>query len=386
MAVGAGLRMRGHEVILHDGPLENLPLGYEGYGFGPTEPEYPHAVGAAKRVKLHNPGSHIVLGGPYASVGRDKLSGEFDSVVVGDGEIVAHEAFTSNAKVVVGEERDLAEYPLPDRTLVDLRSYNFTMLGKPTTTLMSSRGCPYRCGFCCKTQKRVRLQEAGRVIEEINILQDNFGYDSIAFPEDVFILNRDRTERVCRHLRNQGIQWRCLVRADLIAKRGVRFVKMMRDSGCVGVGIGVESGSEKILQIIEKDESVTVMRQAIKMLKSVGIWTKGFFIVGLPGENEETLADTDSFLAEVQLDDIDCKIFQPYPGSPIHDNPEEYDIGWKYVPLGGRYYKGRPTEYHGSVYTSALTNQRIVEAWVELERKYKSWGKGNAEMMEVACG
>ena len=75
----------------------------------------------------------------------------------------------------------------------------------------------------------------------------------------------------------------------------------------------------------------------------------------------------------MQLDDIDCKIFQPYPGSPIYDHKERYDIDWDAIPLEYTFYKGRPGEYYGNVRTSALSSERIVEAWKYFESTYKDW-------------
>jgi radical SAM superfamily enzyme YgiQ (UPF0313 family) len=135
----------------------------------------------------------------------------------------------------------------------------------------------------------------------------------------------------------------------------------------------VESGSDTILRGINKAETTDQMRAAIALCKDRGLYVKAFFIVGLPGESAETLAETDQFLREVQLDDIDCKIFQPYPGSPIYDHKERYDIDWDVTPLEYSFYKGRPGEYYGNIRTSKLTSQDIVDAWKYFEETYKDW-------------
>jgi radical SAM superfamily enzyme YgiQ (UPF0313 family) len=109
------------------------------------------------------------------------------------------------------------------------------------------------------------------------------------------------------------------------------------------------------------------------MLKARGLFVKGFFIVGLPGESEQTLAETEAFLKEVKLNDIDCKIFQPYRGSPIYDHKERYDIHWEPMPLEYTFYKGRPGEYYGNISTSSLSKERIVAAWEHFEQNYKDW-------------
>jgi len=371
MAVGAGLKQAGRDVVIYDGDLEQLPLDYSHYGFGPTSPEYPHALDCLHRIKDANPSARVVIGGPHVTLSRDR--GDFDCMVIGDGEFAAHDAFFSSASGIRAVDLPLDEYPIPDRTLVDIRSYSFRLHDRPATTVMGSRGCPFRCAFCCKNHHRVRLNSTERMIEEIRILHDQFGYDAIAFPEDIFILNKRRTREVCEFLKQEGIIWRCLVRADLIVRYGEAFIDTMVDSGCVGVGIGIESGSNTILENIHKGETAEQMREAITLLKSRGMFVKGFFIVGLPGESEETLAETERFLQDMRLDDIDCKIFQPYPASPIYDNRDQYDIQWEAIPLEYTFYKGVPGEYYGNISTSALSNERIVEAWKYFEQTYKDW-------------
>jgi radical SAM superfamily enzyme YgiQ (UPF0313 family) len=374
MAVGAGLKRDGHDVVIYDGEIEQLPLDYDHYGFGPTSPEYPHAVDCLHRIREANPLARVVVGGPHVTLQHRQCQGHgFDCLVVGDGEKAASRAFEGDEKLIVAESLPLDEYPIPDRTLVDIKNYRFQLHDRPATTVMGSRGCPYQCGFCCKNHNRVKLNSAERMIEEIGMLHDQFGYDAVAFPEDIFILDKRRTSKVCAFLKSKGIIWRCLVRADLILRYGREFIDMMVNSGCVGVGLGIESGSNTILKNINKGETAEQMRNAVALLKSCGMFVKGFFIVGLPGENEDTLAETDAFLREVQLDDIDCKIFQPYPSSPICDNPEQYDIQWEATPLEYTYYKGVPGEYYGNISTSALSNERIVEAWKYFERTYKDW-------------
>ncbi|MBU2685858.1 MAG: B12-binding domain-containing radical SAM protein [Gammaproteobacteria bacterium] len=371
LAVGAGLKQSGHEVVVYDGEIELLPMDYAYYGFGPTSPEYPAAVDCLHRIKSVNPSARVVIGGPHVTLTRTR--DDFDCMVIGDGELAAHEAFASDVSEVVAADLPLDQYPIPDRSLVDIKSYNFRLHNRKTTSVVGSRGCPWACAFCSKNHNRVRMNSATRIIEEIGILYEQFGYDAIAFPEDIFILDKKRTAEVCRFMKQRGIIWRCLVRADLIIKYGHDFIDMMVDSGCVGVGMGMESGSNTILRNINKRETVEQLLEAVQMLRSRGAFIKGFFIVGLPGENEETLAETEAFLSKARLDDVDIKIFQPYPASPIYDHPERYDVRWQTIPLEYTFYKGLPGEYYGNVSTSALSTERIIEAWKYFEQTYKDW-------------
>jgi len=147
------------------------------------------------------------------------------------------------------------------------------------------------------------------------------------------------------------------------------MASLMKESGCVEVGIGVESGSDTILKNVQKVETVEDIEGGIKTLRAAGIRVKAFFIVGLPGENKETLAETEQFLDRVPLDDVDFTIYSVYPGSPVHDNPQDYDIQWE----GTAHFKGIPGQYKSTVRTKALSEEEIVDARDYLESKFKRW-------------
>lgn len=373
LAVGTYLKQLGHDVVIHDGPLDSVPLDFEYYGLGPTIAEYSSAVNVLKTLKAISPSPKVVVGGPYATINPDIcLRDGFDCVVQGDGESSVEEAFLGQAKVLRGEEAPLDTYPIIDRSLIDVHSYKYLLGDKVATTVMSSQGCPFKCAFCCKNYKTVRLRSVEHVTAELDYLQREYGYTAIAFPDDLFILDRKRTERMCEVLAERGITWRCLVRGDLIVKYGKEFVEMMRQSGCTDVGMGVESGSNKMLRIINKGESIETIREAVWILKNADIRVKGFFILGLPSEDKDSIQATNRFLAEAQLDDVDVKIYQPYKGTPIWDNRHLYDIKWMECDdYSKMFYKGKKGEYYGTVYTSKISNEEIYDAWVEMESKYK---------------
>jgi radical SAM superfamily enzyme YgiQ (UPF0313 family) len=359
--------------MIYDGPISLLPISFDYYGVGPTTPEYGSALKIKDRIKALNPESKIIIGGAYATLEPEQCVADgFDCVVVGDGEVVSDIAFRADSQILYAPEMSLDDYPIPDRSLLNIRGYEYLLNDRPATTIVTGRGCPFHCAFCCKNHDSVRLLSAEKAIAEIDYLHDQLGYDALAFPEDIFILNKKRAETIFAHLKKRGIISRCLVRADVITKHGTDFVKTMADSGCTGVGIGIESGSDTILKNINKGESIDTIKKAIRMIKNIGIYVKGFFIVGLPGESKKTILETKAFLKEMQLDDVDIKIFQPYPGSPIWDNKEAYDIHWKDNPnYDNLFYKGRPGEYFGSVQTSHLTTRQIYDEWVSLESEFK---------------
>jgi len=343
MAVGTWLKSKGHDVDIYDGC--DIPMNYTHYGLGPTTPEYPYAKKILKDIRKLNPSARVIIGGPHATVNPEECWNDgFDNVFEGG----------------------LDDYPIIDRTLVDIKSYKYFINGNLATTVMTSFGCPYNCAFCCKTYDAVKMRSAEDVIEEIKYLHNDFGYKAIMFFDDIFILNKDRTEKICQCLKELGITWRCFVRGDLILRHGEAFVKMMAESGCAEVGMGIESGSDKILQAINKGETVDTIKTAIEMLKDEGIRVKGFFIIGLPGESADTIRETQVFLKDVDLDDKDLTIFQPYSGSDIWKCRDAYDIGWDDLDYKKMFYKGRQGEYQSFVWTSTLSADDIVKARFEL--------------------
>ena len=312
--------------------------------------------------------ARVAIGGPHAEANpKECLTDGFDVVVTGDGENITADTFETDGVVDLGNELFIDEYPIPDRDLLDVRSYRYKIAGRDATTLMTAKGCPYACGFCAKIGNRVRYYSVDRVGQEITDLHDRWGYDALMFFDDTFIVGKERAMQICSTLRRLGMVWRCLVRGDLVVRHGQEFVNVMAKSGCVEVAIGVESASDKILKIIHKGESVSVIRTAIEMLRRAGIRVKGLFIVGLPGEDHDSLAKTRQFVEIVPMNDADFTVYQPYRGSPIWENRQRYDVIWSDSSLRHRHYKGRSGEYKSSVRTSALTEIDIVKARDDLQ-------------------
>jgi len=366
--------LKNHDVMVYDGPMGQIPMDFEAYGLGPSVTEYSYAKEAKDLIRKHNPEARIVIGGPHATLNQNEcLNDGFDCVVIGDGEPVVEEAFKNKWTLLQfgGEDRNLDDYPIIDRSFINLKDYEYIIDGKSTAPIVSSKGCPFRCGFCSRVYNTVRMRSPQHVIQEINYLHFDLGYDAVMFFDDTFIVNRNRVYSISSYLKRLGMKWRCLLRGDLIVKYGTEFVKMLADNNCVEVGMGIESGSDKILSIIHKGESTSTIKKAIRLLKDHGIRVKGFFILGLPGEDKETLEETELFVAEVGLDDMDFSIFKPYSGSDIYANPSDYDIQWDDMDYSETFYKGNGRDKGGNIRTSKLSHEEIVSEMYRLEAKYK---------------
>lgn len=364
--VAASLLDKGYEVVVHDGKIEEIPEGYDVYGISATSPQFQLAEQARSLIKRRNGKTRVIIGGPHAGSDHESCKA-FDGVVIGDGEVAAF--------LAVGYKTKLVECPIerlyhPARHLIDLKSYKYKIDGRLATTIMTSRGCPYSCAFCCQLN-RFNTFPSEFVREELMDLINNYGYKAFMFFDDLFILQKQRLRDILHGI--EDIIWRGFSRADAIVRNGVDMLKFMADSGCREIGMGLETGSDKILKIVNKKETIDTYKKAIEMIHSQGIRIKGFLIVGLPSESPETIQETCDFLEAVKLDDLDISIYQPLKKSHVYDNKQQYDIFWDNIDLGKSWYKGTPGEYTAQIRTSALSSDDILKARDMLEARFKKW-------------
>lgn len=347
-------------------------------GFYSNTPQFPTAMRLAREIRKRNLARKplYVIGGPHVSGKPEDAAGEFDVVVAGEGErafldvVRAHEAGRVPDPVVrLPYIENISELPFPDRDLIDIRSYRYYLDGRLTTTVLTSRGCPFGCNFCANNAwgKSLRLRTPENVYQELKLLKERYGYGAFMFFDDTMTVNRKRMEGICSLLKELDIIYRCFIRSDTV-DRGI--LEAMKGSGCVEVGVGIESGSPRILKIVNKGETVERNMEAVKLCRAAGLRVKGFFIVGLPGENEESLRETIAFLEEADLDDLDVTVYTPYPGSAIYRDKKRFDIEFQ-DDYAHAWFKGRPGNYTTKVSTKALSSADILRYRDLIEKKFK---------------
>ena len=153
----------------------------------------------------------------------------------------------------------------------------------------------------------------------------------------------------------------------------------MKRAGCVEIGVGVESGSQKILDIVDKKETVEQNAAFVVLCKQVGITANVFIMIGLPGEDYETVEETRRWMERVRPHKFGFNIFMPYAGTPVYKNPDRYDIQIFDVPEEKSWVKGRQGEYESFVATNALTRNEIERLFGELFTYFSeltSWKPG----------
>jgi len=303
------------------------------------------ALGMAKLLK--DDCDMLVAGGPLPTLRPEDFSVDFDAVAIGEGEetmrelvcaveecrslltvkgIVYKETKNGETKTVYTPPRkfieDLDTLPFPARDLFDNQSYkdhyskNF---GYTTTSLMTSRGCPFICDFCSRAVfgNRIRIRSAANIADEMEAVKA-LGYERIWFADDCFTLEKNRLLQICDEITRRRIQmdWECLSRVDTISKE---TASKMRQAGCVRVFFGIESGNDSVLALMKKQITTQQAKKAVLTTECTGLQTGTFFIVGYPGETDETILDTLKFASSLPVDYLSFTLPYPIPGTHLYD-------------------------------------------------------------------
>lgn len=311
-------------------------------GISVLSPKVLSAFKVASIAKECNTEVKIVCGNHHPTTMPEEILADenIDFVIRGEGEITFYEllkklqterpvfetikglSFKQNGQFIHNEKRELIknldDLPQVDRSLLlDIDTYSCDQL----SMMMTSRGCPYNCGFCAsKTiwDRKVRYRSIDRVIDEINDLKKNFGIQNITLMDDAFTINKKRVEDFCKALLDKRVKiaWSCLTRVDIISHD---LLKLMKKAGCTKIIIGVESGSERILKLTNKNLTLEEIRSAVKVIRECKMYWAGFFLFGVPTESEEEIYATLNFMKELKPDWAYISIFTPYPETKLYD-------------------------------------------------------------------
>lgn len=341
-----------------DKELGSVDFVPELIGITVTTPQFGYAMHIGEFFRNVYPQVPIAVGGAHATVDPESCD-MFDYIVIGEGEsaIVDYRSW-DRKRILRPFIADIDSIPYPDRSFIDIGSYRHSIDGEKATTVMTSRGCPYNCAFCSRVWgAKVRLHSPEYIVNEIRYLKRVYGYRAFMFFDDIFVTPRQRIVSTTELLKQENIIYRCFVRSDLVDRD---LLIMLKESGCVEVGFGAESGSQKILDVVSKKSSVRENTQLVELARDVGIRVKAFMVIGLPGETHETAQETYDWLRNTAPDDWDISVYAPYKGSRIVNNPSLYDIEIGKVAFKDAWYKGTPGKYTSNVSTSGLSSAKIV--------------------------
>ncbi|MCL6449761.1 MAG: B12-binding domain-containing radical SAM protein [Acetobacteraceae bacterium] len=308
----------------------------------------PGAVEAARTVRALLPEAALILGGNHATFEHRRLldTGVADAVCLYEGETAIVEAVRrldrgeplsgcpglavreGNGRITVGPQpepvHDLDSLPPPARHLLPMHLYDVEQQG----LVGSARGCPFGCTFCSASAfsgTRVRTHSPRRVVEEIASLGTDYGVNKVLFCDDTFVLSRRRLEELCRLLGSSGlgVRWACNTRADSLT-RGV--AEMLRDSGCTGVLVGIESCTQEVLDRATKGIKVEQAWEAVRNAQAAGLEVYATFIVGLPGETLQSLEASCQFIRTLRPDRVTVSMLTPFPGTAIRERARELGV------------------------------------------------------------
>ncbi len=365
--------------------------------------DYEEQVSIIKGLRELYPNAKHIAGGPHANVFSNECSKVFDSIVLGDGEESIIRAIgdinSSNLKKIYKQESliNINNYPVPSRKylpktavvkkgLMKLRHKKGSeeLLG---TTAIFTRGCPYNCYFCAIPNVRqynegIRERSPELIKDEITYLQKEYGIDGINLLDEIGIpLSRKRAISRLEAIATTGIKWRGQCRVDGI---NLELAKLAKESGCVSLGLGVESVSQKTLDIINKKINVKEARQTIHLLKENGIEVRAYIILGLPGEPKDIVDKTWDFIQETDPEVVYLSIFTIRPGTEVYDNPKKFGIknitdDWtKNHHMYGRYEEELPKitfEYEKQTpWGIGPSQEEIVNNYVALQTRLREKG------------
>jgi radical SAM superfamily enzyme YgiQ (UPF0313 family) len=224
-------------------------------------------------------------------------------------------------------EDDLDTLPVPARELVPLSRY---LAFDSHASVVTSRGCPYECVFCSApawTGRKVRYRNPSLCVDEIEQLAAT-GFTEITIEDDLFTLYRKHFLAVCGELirRDTGIRWNAFSRVDTISPE---IVETMAKAGCQAICFGVESGNQEVLDLVKKNSNLQKVKEAMRMTQDVGISALASFIIGLPGETDETLRKTVEFANELHQEFgslYGFHILAPFPGTEVREKAKDYGL------------------------------------------------------------
>ena len=323
--------------------------GFDVVGISADTVRYPLSLRIARRAREQ--GATIVMGGPHVSFRDEEAlsSGFVDYVVRNEGEysfrwLIDYFAGEASLDEVRGVSRlagdgslvrapdmpyitDLDSLPFPARELLNLKHYNERMNGRPMTTLITSRGCPFNCDFCASSEFfgiRWRARSVDSILAEIELLYEKYGYRALCFVEDNFTMDPARAVELSERImaKKWNLIWEAWSRVDTIVKYPEMIAAMAR-AGFKWTFVGFESGSQEILDGYGKKTVAGDAFRAMEILRSNGVQATGAFILGAVNDTKRTIDDTIRFAKDLNPRKVQFSILTPYPGTKLYERVKD---------------------------------------------------------------
>ena len=324
-------------------------------GITTLTPPMKHVIKMVEIAKKINPKIFTVLGGihPTALPEKTLIETKADFVIFGEGEITFYELVKKikennlhlekihglcfkdkTGKIIKNKGRsyikNLDELPFPARDLFELSKYYSAPTKKVSdektaTPILTSRGCAFECVHCISNllwSRMVRFRSVKNVILEIEECKNKYGIREFNILDDTFTLNKNRLIEFCESVikKNLDIYWICFSRVNTIDEE---MVKIMKRAGCKKISFGLESGSQKILDLMNKNATLEMAEKAINAVRKNGIEAHASFMLGNLGETKKTINDTIKFAKKFDFDNVTFIITAPLPGTRLYEIAKE---------------------------------------------------------------
>ena len=370
--IGALLRREGFEVEVLDADIDGLSIGEtvrrilemkpDLVGFSLMTPQLISSLAASTLLKQARPELPIVLGGAHIDSTKGdafQMADCFDFAVHGEGEhpllkacqAIRDHAVPGPAGVIENLQECLQDIPnviyrdretgkvvennagafikvldelaAVDYDMVDITKYSIpTMAGRYVISMMLSRGCPFKCTFCdapITMGTKLRFWTMDRIIADIKHYKEKYGVTNFVFKDSTFTAKKKWAFEFCQRLIDEklNIKWRCNTRANLVPPP---LLNLMAQAGCYVINFGVESGDEETLKRIEKAVDLEEVVDAFNRCRKLGIRTYATFLMGNPGETDETARRTIEFSKRIRPSLCMFFVSTAYPGTPMYDD------------------------------------------------------------------
>jgi len=363
LVLAAVARSRGYRVHLIDAKQQGasvddicrqiVALNPDYLGFSATTIAVTNGARIATQIKGRLPHVVTILGGAHVSAIPERTLEAFPSIdfgIVGEGEHSLFEllgrletgapvadvpglAYRRDGRVHANPRApyidDLDTLPMPAWDLLSdfphrFQPSLFSYPRTPVATLITSRGCPFSCSFCDRSTsgRKGRMHSVDYVVRLCRHLVER-GVRHITFVDDLFTVRKQRVIDLCHAFLDAGFtfSWSCNSHPNLL---DFDTLKLMARAGCWQIAYGIESGSQRVLDVVKHEVRIPKMRETLRMTHAAGIRTKGYLMIGHPTEGLDSLAEDVAFLKQVELDLCQITKFTPYPGTPAYSTIREH--------------------------------------------------------------
>lgn len=322
------LQYTNHYVRIFDCQVEQdldfqLAFGnYDLVGISATSFVMKEVVEIVNKVRRFSKGTKVVLGGVHPTLyPNETLNLSVDYVIQGEGENVLPELidtfFKTDQRIFKGElENNLDNLPFPLRT--NISSYNSIFSDKLSTIIITSRGCPYQCRFCWRPVfgKHVRFRSYQNIVDELSYCRSR-GIRDFMFYDDTFTIDKPRLVNLCNEVNKRKLKIRFDIRSrvDTIDKN---ILTKLKQIGLVQIHLGVESGSQLVLNRMQKGITLQQIEKAFLLCKKLRIKTLAYIMIGCPDETEDDIGETIKLVNKIKPDYLHATIFTLMPGSAFY--------------------------------------------------------------------